>query len=231
MTAPAVEQSVAAPMVVVPKEPTKNLKRKRARVEKWDTYIHKMLLKQHSHMVPDEKGARPKLTIDRRTMRIFNSLVEETFQMIVEELRRLMKFTERSTLHEKDVFLAGKLILRPIKKCPDLYKSALIHAKRAIDNYNQYKPPADPSKPPKAPKAPKAPKVKKAPAAGGTVVVRKKKKSTKSMLPRTKSKKKKNTKKAAAGGEAAAAKKKVTKPRNKKKTTAATAAAPMVTTA
>lgn len=174
--------------------PVMVMKRKRARVEKWDSYIHKMMQKQYAHIVPEAKG-RSQLTIDRRTMRLFNSLVEHTLSILIEEIRRFLvlsdavNVTQRATLNERDVYFAAKAALPPIgavdetKGENDLYKGAYTHAIWAVENYNKYKP--VPSGKPLVAKQPRPPMV----TVGGELPKKKKKKpSTKIMMPRIQAK-------------------------------------------
>lgn len=117
-------------------------KRKRPRVEKWDSDIYKMMLKQYAHCVPEEKG-RPKLTMDKWTMRIFNSLMDFTLQRMIEELRNMTHGSggPKATLTERDVFFASRMLLPHLvaKKENDLYESALVYAQEAIAKYEKTK--------------------------------------------------------------------------------------------
>lgn len=122
---------------------TKNRKRKKARGEKWDIYIHNIsLFVQAARPVPAD-GRKPKVTMTRQSMKILGAVVNHIFARFSEELRRLRESARKQTLTENDVLTAAKFVMNP---GGIICQNAVANAKRALEQFKASNPPAEKNK-------------------------------------------------------------------------------------
>ncbi|KAJ3040892.1 Histone H2B type 1-A [Rhizophlyctis rosea] len=101
----------------------KDKKKRRTKKETYSTYIYKVLKQVH----PDTR-------ISNKAMSIMNSFVNDIFERIASEASKLASYNKRSTLTERDVEAATKLVLNG-----ELIKLAVAEGRKAITKYQSSK--------------------------------------------------------------------------------------------
>jgi len=102
---------------------SKGGKKKRRRVEKYNTYIFKVLKQVH-----------PDTGISRRGMSVMNSFMNDLFERIAGESGRLVRYSKKATLSSREIQTAVRLTLPG-----ELAKHAVSEGTKAVTKYTSSK--------------------------------------------------------------------------------------------
>ena len=102
---------------------SKGGKKTRRRVEKYNTYIFKVLKQVH-----------PDTGISRRGMSVMNSLMNDMFERIAGESGRLVRYSKKATLSSREIQTAVRLTLPG-----ELAKHAVSEGTKAVTKYTTSK--------------------------------------------------------------------------------------------
>jgi histone H2B len=94
-------------------------KRKKKRVESFNTYIYKVLKQVH-----------PDTGISKKAMSIMNSFINDTFEKIATESGKLCRYNNKATLSSREVQTAIRLLLPG-----ELAKHAVSEGTKAVTKY------------------------------------------------------------------------------------------------
>ena len=94
-------------------------KRRKARRNTFNTYIHRVLKQVH-----------PKIGMSKKSMSIMNSFVTDTFDKVATEAGKLCKLNKRKTLSSREVQTAMRLVLPG-----ELAKHAVSEGTKAVTKF------------------------------------------------------------------------------------------------
>ena len=94
-------------------------KRRKARRNTFNTYIHRVLKQVH-----------PKIGMSKKSMSIMNSFVTDTFEKVASEASNLCKRNKRKTLSSREVQTAMRLVLPG-----ELAKHAVSEGTKAVTKF------------------------------------------------------------------------------------------------